>query len=318
MINEQFKTQKCLGCYRPIETGIYHEKCSKNLFGTRVPPQLDSTVSEVETYAQEFLKKRLTITGVQRKLSLYLGGAGTANHMTIVGTLGGNYVMKPQSSDYQQMPENEDLCMHLAGICGIKTAKHGLIPMKDQTLAYVTKRFDRKAKTKIAVEDLCQLSELQTEQKYRASHEKTGKVIRQFSSIPGDDILRYFELILFSYITGNNDMHLKNFSLITDDPERIVLSPAYDLISVRLLLSKSEDPEELALAVNGKKNRLMKKDFDRLAINLNIPTRSMENTYHRFLRKKNELIEFVHLSFLDSHHKKNLTIIIEDNLEKIS
>ena len=309
-----FKTDRCLGCYDNIATGFYHPKCSKDLFGFSDPPYLDTTQHELETKAREFLSRRRTVTGVQPKLSLNLV-TESLPRFTVVGSLGGGYIMKPQTSDYPEMPQIEDLSMHMAKSMKIDTARHGLLPTKDGDLAYLTKRFDRQRgePKKIAVEDLCQLSELLTEQKYRSSYERAGKVIAKYSSIPGDDVLRYFELIVFSFVIGNNDMHLKNFSLITENPQHIVLSPAYDLLSVRLLLSDKEDPEQVALTINGKKNRLEKKDFITLATTLKIPGKVAVYILSKQIKAQETLQSWIAKSFLSKHLKTQFSSIIVKN-----
>lgn len=292
---------KCLGCYDALDQGsIYHPKCSKALFGTLIPPVLDTTIHEIETFAHKFISKRLAVTGVQRKLSLQIEPNGH-QRLTVIGGLGGGYIMKPPSPEYEQMPEIEDLSMHLATICGIKTALHGLLPLKDGPLAYVTKRFDRIGKKKVAVEDLCQLSELLTEQKYRASHEQAGKIIRRYSSFPGDDALRFFELVLFSFIIGNNDMHLKNFSMFTGDPKHILLTPAYDILAVRLILSEKDDPEDMALTVNGKKKSIKAKDFYALSERLGIPEKVAKRVLKNQINAQEKMASIINKSFLSSN-----------------
>lgn len=287
------------------------------LFGSKVPPQLQTTAEEVESRAKEFLKHRITVTGVQKKLSLHFDHKNS-NRLTIVGTLGGNFILKPPSPEYYQMPEIEDLSMNLAVVCGIKTAKHGLLPMQDGSLAYITRRFDREDYKKIAVEDLCQLSETLTENKYRLSSEKTGKTIRKFSSIPGDDVLRFFELLLFSYIIGNNDMHLKNFSFVTQNPRRIVLTPAYDLLAVRLILSAKEDPEEMALSINGKKSNLKLTDWYQLGANLKIPEKVCTNIMKRFIRSQDNLFQKIKLSFLNSELQQQFEALVSSRIKMLT
>lgn len=133
-------------------------------------------------------------------------------------------------------------------------------------LVYITKRFYREKKQKIHVEDMCQLSELLTEQKYKSSYERIGKVLRKHVTNLGLDTIKYFRLVLFCFLTGNNDMHLKNFSLMHTD-KGILLSPAYDLLNINLIFPS--DKEDLALTLNGKKKRIKRLDFDKFAENLN-------------------------------------------------
>lgn len=310
-------TGKCFGCYEPLAVGNYHPRCSKALFGTETPPALDSSSHEIEALANKFINQRLAVTGVQRKLSLQIEPKD-GQRLTVVGSLGGGYIMKPPSPEYDQMPQIEDLSMHLAALCGIKTALHGLLPLNDGALAYVTKRFDRKGKKKIPVEDLCQLSELPTEQKYRASHEMVGKVIRRYSSFPGDDALRFFELVLFSFIIGNNDMHLKNFSMFTGDAQRIVLTPAYDILSVRLLLSANEDPEELALPLNGKKSRLGAKDFYLFSERLGIPENVAKKIMRHQFAAKEEMTALINKSFISMDLRAHFHELIASRVARLS
>lgn len=311
-----FKTDRCLGCYRPINVGFYHESCAKALFGNSEPPELEVSYEELSIIKESMLDRRLTITGVQKKLSL--GQHPTEKkRLTIVGSLGGTYILKPQSDEYPALPENEDLTMHLAEICGIKTAKHGLLPTADGKLVYVTKRFDRVKGQKIAVEDLCQLSELQTEQKYRSSHERVGKIIKAFSSIPGDDALRFYELTLFSFVTGNNDMHLKNFMLITHERSKTILSPAYDLLAIRLVIPKQDDPDELALTVNGRRNKLKLEDFYSLAESLAIHKKTADYALKKIVNNVKAMEKMIALSFLPAAMKVQFQKLIAENMNRL-
>jgi serine/threonine-protein kinase HipA len=309
---------KCLGCYHPVSDGsLYHQSCSQKLFQQKVPPQMTISSGEVTRFAQNFLSKRLAVTGVQRKLSLALEKA-ESSRLTIVGSLGGGYIMKPPNPDYDHMPEIEDLSMHMAEACGIKTARHGLLPMQGGGMAYITRRFDRHGRKKIAVEDLCQLSGLLTEQKYRSSHEQVAKQIQRHSSVPGDDMVRFFELVIFSYVIGNNDMHLKNFSLMTDDPSFIHMTPAYDLLAVRLLLSKKDDPEDLALTLNGKKAKLKRHDFITFGVNIGIPEKVVLMLIEKQISGKAVMFDWIDRSFLTAGRKADFRDLLEEKLATIS
>ena len=231
--------QRCLYCYQPLEQGQtdFHPQCSKKLFGTTTPPELPYTKDDIESLALQVVRSQVTVTGVQPKLSVDLEKeANGKKRFTIVG-LWGKYILKPQTELYVNLPENEDLTMHLATMVNIKTVPHSLIRFKDGSLAYITKRIDRdKKKGKIPMEDMCQLTEKLTEQKYKGSHEQIAKIIMLHSAYPVLDLLTYFEVLLFCYLTGNADMHLKNFSLYKPANEYI-LAPAYDLLSTKLALS---------------------------------------------------------------------------------
>ncbi|TSA30508.1 MAG: type II toxin-antitoxin system HipA family toxin, partial [Ignavibacteriales bacterium] len=226
-------TKKCLYCYEVLENSEidFHLKCSESFFGFSPPPSLDVNLSDIEKLALNILGRSTSVTGVQPKLSVDLKKEKKQPaRLTIVG-LWGRYILKPPYDKYPQMPENEDLTMKLAEMVGIKTARHSLVRLKSGELAYISKRFDRTSKTKLHVEDFAQLLEVLTERKYYGSIEQISKGILSYSSFSGNDLINLFELVLFSFITGNADMHLKNYSLIRDESDDIKLSPAYDLLS---------------------------------------------------------------------------------------
>ena len=296
--------KKCLSCYKELaENEIdFHSKCSKKIFGSINPPSIDFDSKQLEELAKELIVKSVAVTGVQPKLSLNLiNDINKQSRFTIVD-LEGNYILKPASKEYIDLPENEDLTMHLAELVKIKTATHTLIRLKSGELAYLTKRFDRKKEDKIAVEDFCQLTENLTEHKYRGSIEKIGKLIYQLTKNSGFEAQKLFEIVLFNYLTANADMHLKNYSLIENDFNEYELSPAYDLLNTLLLIP--DDNEESALTINGKKNRLKIEDFNQLAKTLKIPNKSVESIYKRFIKIRLKWIDFVEISFLNKDTKQ--------------
>ena len=276
---------KCLICYKLLgESEIdYHQKCLKKEFGLKQMPIVNIDEKELKKYAKEQIEASTAITGVQPKLSLWLEKSKQNIRFTIVDKKS-NFIIKPASEVYQSLPENEDLCMHLASELNIKTARHSLIRMPSDNLAYLAQRFDRVKDKKLASEDLCQLTESLTEHKYRGSYEKTGQTIRQYSSQAGLDVLTFFELLLLSYIIGNVDMHLKNFSMLENIDGGFTLSPAYDLLSTFLVIDN--EPEQLSLTINGKKNKIKKTDFDILAKNLSLNEKQRDNCYEKFITKK--------------------------------
>lgn len=304
---------KCLFCYQSIEAGEYHENCSKRFFGTSVIPQLELDQVKLKKLAELTVDERLAVTGVQPKLSLTLAGNKGEKRLTLVG-LWGDYILKPQSNEYLFMPENEDLTMHLAQLFKIKTADHTLIRTSQGDLVYITKRFDRKKGQKIHVEDLCQLSELLTEQKYNSSYERVGKVISTHASNSGLDVINYFKLVLFSFLTGNNDMHLKNFSLMHTD-DGILLSPAYDLLNVNLVFPK--DVEDLALSLSGRKKKITKNDFDQFALSLNIDHKVKENIFKKFSLQFERVVALIKTSFLPEEQQENYIQIVTKKFKQI-
>ena len=262
---------KCLYCYRPLLKGEkdMHAACIKKFFGTNDLPILDYTTNQLDDLALQLIEDQTSLTGVQPKLSLHLNEHEGSRRLTIVG-LWGNYICKPQTLHFEQMPEVEDLTMHLAETAHIDVVPHTLMRMADNTLCYLTRRIDRNNDgEKIAMEDMCQLTERQTEHKYRSSYERIGKAILKYSSLPKMDVTNFFEFVLFSWLTGNNDMHLKNFSLFEKN-DKIQLTPAYDLLNAAIINPKDE--EELALTLNGRKKNLKRDDFIKAASTLGINT----------------------------------------------
>lgn len=302
--------QRCLYCYQPLEQGQtdFHPQCSKKLFGTTTPPELPYTKDDIESLALEVVRSQVTVTGVQPKLSVDLEKeANGKKRFTIVG-LWGKYILKPQTELYVNLPENEDLTMHLATMVNIKTVPHSLIRFKDGSLAYITKRIDRdKKKGKISMEDMCQLTEKLTEQKYKGSHEQIAKIIMLHSAYPVLDLLTYFEVLLFCYLTGNADMHLKNFSLYKPANEYI-LAPAYDLLSTKLVLP--DDKDELALTLNAKKRKLKKSDFNHLLNTYKIDEKVIENIYEKYRKIVPQWLNFIDTSFLPQQMKEEYKSII--------
>ncbi|MCI0922018.1 HipA domain-containing protein [Sphingobacterium rhinopitheci] len=303
----------CLFCYKHVEEGNYHPNCSKKFFGTTIVPTLELDQEKLNKLAQITVNERLALTGVQPKISLSLNGDKGNKRLTLVG-LWGDYILKPQSLDYAFMPEVEDLTMHLAKLFKIETANHALIRTSEGNLAYITKRFDRVKGQKIHVEDLCQLSELLTEQKYNGSYERVGKIIKQYATNSGLDIIKYFRLVLFSFLTGNNDMHLKNFSLMHTD-RGILLSPAYDLLNVNLIYPK--DKEDLALTLGGLKRKVKRSDFDQFAMSLGLSNLVRENIYKDFSKQWVKVPDFINRSFLTEEYKEQYLQIFENKLKQI-
>ena len=301
---------KCLYCYLPIEGAEidFHSHCATKMFGTSVPPVIEVDLKKIEELAQQIVIKRVAITGVQPKLSLNIERhKNQLSRLTIVG-MQGDYILKPPSATYAELPENEDLTMHMAEAINISVAKHCLMRLNTGAVAYLTKRFDRKKGKKIAVEDFCQLSESLTEHKYRGSIEKIGKLTHQFTANKGYEAQRLFELVLFCYLTGNADMHLKNFSLIEHVTDEYSISPAYDLLNTELVISDYK--EESALTINGKKNRLKRSDFDTLARSLKINEKALAYIYKRFEKALPKWEEMIAQSFLSKEMQAKYTELL--------
>jgi serine/threonine-protein kinase HipA len=307
---------KCLYCYKELGEGEvdFHKACSKKFFGVPTAPELPYSLDELDTLAAQVIKSQTTLTGVQAKLSLHLDRHEGSKRLTIVG-LWGDFIFKPQTQSYKTLPENEDLTMHLAEIAKIKVVPHTLIRLQDGTLGYLTKRIDRTSEGgKIPMEDMCQLTERQTEYKYKSSYEQIAKVIAKHSYVPLLDLTDFYEQVFFNWLVGNNDMHLKNYSLYAPKG-KWVLTPAYDLLNVSMVNPK--DTEELALTLNAKKKRIKKSDFVRAMETSGISPKVFDNIlakYRKLLPKFNEIID---LSFLEKEDKEIYKQSIASRLARI-
>ena len=310
---------KCLYCYQPIELeGVdFHPNCSKKIFGHPCPPLLPYSESDLEPLAREVIQSHTAVTGVQAKLSLHITGNETnkeRSRFTIVGLWGG-YILKPPTIWYPQLPEVEDLTMHLAELVKIKTAPHSLVRLASGNLAYITKRVDRTRDRKLAMEDMCQLTERLTEDKYQGSYEQIARTIMKYSAIPGLDVVNFFELVLFSFVTGNADMHLKNFSLLDQSGLGMALSPAYDLVNTALV--NPADKEELALNLNGKKNKIKKADFIEAMNRLNIDQKQQQHMFNKIQKAHPKWIDLIDESFLTTEFKEQYKVIVNNRLNRI-
>ena len=294
---------KCLYCYKELDEGEvdFHKACSKKFFGMPEAPELPYSLDELDSLAAQVIRSQTTLTGVQAKLSLHIDRHARSKRLTIVG-LWGDYIFKPQTQEYRNLPENEDLTMHLAEIAKIKVVPHTLIRLKDGTLGSLTKRIDRTADgEKRPMEDMCQLTERQTEYKYKSSYEQIAKVIAKYSYAPLLDQTDFYEQVFFSWMVGNNDMHLKNFSLYAPNG-KWGLAPAYDLLNVSLVNPK--DTEELALTLNARKKHIKKSDFVKAMALSGIAPKVFDNMvakYNKLLPKFNEIIC---MSFLNAEDKE--------------
>lgn len=306
----------CLYCYRPLLNGEkdMHPACVKKFFGITTLPVLNYTTEQLDQLALQIIQDQTSLTGVQPKLSLHLNEHEGSKRLTIVG-LWGDYICKPQTSQYEMMPEVEDLTMHLAGVARIDVVPHTLIRMADNTLCYLTRRIDRTLTgQKIAMEDMCQLTERQTEYKYKSSYERIGKAILKYSSLPKMDVTNYFELVFFSWLTGNNDMHLKNFSLF-ETTSGIRLTPAYDLLNAVIINPK--DDEELALTLNGRKKKLQKEDFIKLAATLGIEVVIVERLIKKYSKLLPKFEAVIQHSFLNIELKEQYAGLIRERLGRL-
>lgn len=291
---------RCLFCYKDLKEGQtdYHPACARKFFGTKEAPKLPYIRAQLGDLARKVVRAQTTLTGVQAKLSLDInrGGRNEPDRFTIVG-LWGRFILKPQTNSYRALPELEDLTMHLAEAAKISVVPHSLIRFSDGELCYITRRIDRLDDgSKVPMEDMCQLAERLTEYKYKGSYEQIAKAIRRYSSAPQLDVVNFWEVVVFSWLTGNADMHLKNFSLYNPMHGGYTLTPAYDMLATTLVMP--EDPEELALTLNGKKRKLRKADFIKSITASGVDEKVIDNMARRFGRVLPKWFELIDRSFL--------------------
>lgn len=321
----------CLCCGRPINEDAsieekemqWHKKCIKSFFKTDRLPKIDVNKAELESLTIRTVSKGLTVPGVQKKLSLHLSEDKDLPRLTIVDYPTG-YILKPQSEDFASLPEAEFYVMKLAEKMGIKTAPCALIKMtrqKGTPYAYITKRIDRIFKNDkmqmLAMEDSCQIGQRLTQEKYKSSYERVAKIIKGYSVSPAVDLAELFYRLVFCFLTGNSDMHLKNFSLIETNPcsRQYVLSPAYDLLPVNVVMP--EDTEETALTLNGKKRNITKNDFFEYAEGININKTAAKKMIGRLTSNKNIALKMLEESYMPDDMKARMENILNDRFGRL-
>ncbi|MBA2368224.1 MAG: HipA domain-containing protein [Candidatus Protochlamydia sp.] len=259
------------------------------------------------------LATKISIQGIQPKLSVKLN---PKKAQLEVVTKGGKYILKPPHQIYDEVPENEDLTMKLAKITGIEVPFHGMIYNIDSSLSYFIKRFDRYRNQKIAVEDFSQLLECTRDTKYESSMEKIVSVIEKHCTFPMLEKIKLFRLVIFNFLIGNEDMHLKNFTMIRRK-EKVELSPAYDLLNTTILIKSQE---EIALPIRGKKNKLTQSDlidyFGKQRLNL--PEQVIEKEISNFKSSIAKWTELLAISFLSEKMQALYGRLIEERWRRIN
>ncbi|MCK4640169.1 MAG: HipA domain-containing protein [Candidatus Marinimicrobia bacterium] len=301
---------------------ITYESCGDNRyaikgikkFSRRLTTLNDFPYSAGEQRTEAALRaSKMSVQGIQPKLSVRLNLKQASFEIT---DKGGRYLIKPQHNTYPELPENEDLSMRLAELVGISVPLHGLIYCKDKTFSYIIKRFDREGKSgKLATEDFAQLSGMDRDTKYNFSMEKLVPIL-DMCTFPAVERVRLFRRCIFNFLIGNEDMHLKNFSLITRN-NKIELSPAYDFLSTTtafLSIGKQIDEiEEVALSIKGKKRKLTRKiwidyfGMDRLQLNSAVIAEELT----RFSNSFDQWYELIKKSFLSEATQEIYTSLIE-------
>lgn len=318
---------RCLYCGRTIKEtagaeeikNCWHKKCIKEFFGTEKMPFIDISSEQLEKLANDAVNKGLTVPGVQKKLSLHLSQEGESR-LTIVDYPTG-YILKPQTEEFESLPEFEHLSMRLAQIAGIKTVPNALIKISDG-YAYITKRVDRQIKDGrnmlLAMEDFCQLAGRMTRDKYKGSYEACARIAGQYSVRKGFDMTELFMRVLFSFITGNSDMHLKNFSLREESPasRSFALSEAYDMLPVNIVMP--EDNEELALTLNGRKKKIKKADFIAFAGSCEITETAAEKIILKMCSLEQKFMAECEQSLLNDESKEKIKELISQRIKRLA
>ncbi len=308
---------RCLYCYQPVTGTIdFHEKCSMEFFGTPNPPLFEYSLNQMEALAKNVVERSVAVPGVQAKISMSIiknNKEYLDTRLTVVGALGGQYIFKPPSDKFLEMPENEHVTMRIAESFGIQVVPSSLFRLQSGELSYITKRIDRTQNgSKIHMIDMFQITE--AFDKYRSSMEKVGNALGLYSSNTLLDKIFYFDLALFSFITGNNDMHLKNFSMI-EGPSGWVLSPAYDLLNVAIIFP--EDSEELALTLAGKKKKLKREHFEQLGNGLGLTPKQIKGSFNRLVKNKSKAVDWINQSFLSEKMKNAYKDLLEEKYKQL-
>lgn len=308
---------KCLYCYEPLQDEIdFHKKCCVEFFGSISAPNVPYSINQMAELAKNVVERSIAVPGAQPKLSMSIvkETKKTADtRLTVIGALGGNYIFKPPVDRYPEVPANEHVTMRIAEAFGVKVVPSSLIRLSSGELSYITKRIDRtESNEKIHMLDMFQITEAYD--KYKSSMEKVGKALHSYSQNTLLDKLFYFELSVFSFLTGNNDMHLKNFSMIKSNLGWI-LSPAYDLLNVAIIIP--EDTEELALTLDGKKKKLRKEHFEQFGQGLELTSKQIQSVFKRMVGNKPKAHGWINKSFLSGSKKEAYKYVLESRFEQL-
>ena len=313
----------CLYCGKPLPLAQtadgWHRACGRRFFGTTAMPIIDLSEETFEHLAEASVNMGYTMPGVQKKLSLHLLTEGTPR-LTMMNYPAG-FILKPQVKEFTALPESEHLTMSMADACGIQTVPHALVRAGD-VLAYITRRVDRilaldSPAGLLAMEDFCQLDLRLTQDKYRGSYERCAGIIIRHSSRQGLDLTEMYLRLAFSFLVGNSDMHLKNFSLLETEAGsgRYILSPAYDLLPVNVIMP--EDTEEFALTMNGKKRNIRRKDFIIFADYCGIERKPAERMLERLISLQPGLLAMIGASLLPEMLKKRFSDLLAQRADAI-
>lgn len=296
----------CWACLDPVEDGArYHDRCLRALFGVAKVPRIDVELAKLHTLALAMVG-HTSLSGVQRKISMRL--ASEARTLKVAAE-GGQFILKPQAQTFPALPENEHVTMRIAARAGIEIPPCTLVELADGTRAYLVRRFDRlDGGGKLLQEDLCQLAIQSPKDKYRGSAELCVKLILRHASAPVVEAHKLFRLLAFGWWTGNGDMHLKNFSILRGEDGHYRLSPAYDLVSTRLLIE--DDP--LALPIGGADKEVSRRRWLELARRCRLPPRAAEGVLRDLAAATDEAVALVAASWLPDDMKRAYAALLRE------
>ena len=289
----------------------YHPHCLRSLFGISKAPTLDIETGKLHLAALKMVG-HTSLSGIQKKISVNLSADRATLHVAVEG---GRYILKPQTETYPHLPENEHTTTQLARLCGIEVAVGGLIALKDRSLAYIVRRFDRLPDgRKVRQEDFCQLAEKSPREKYDGSAELCVRLLRKYASEPIVEILKLYRLLLFAWWTGNGDMHLKNLSVLVDEAGLVRLTPAYDLVSTRLVIPD----DQLALPIGGKRDRLARADWLKFGAYCGLPEKAVARTLNELVKSSLKAKALVGRSLLDDAQKEELALLLSERADLLT
>ena len=298
----------CLVCLGPAQAD-YHPRCARRLFGTSRIPRVEIDQANLTLLGIE-MAGRVSLSGVQRKLGLGLDG-GTLH----AGAGTQRFILEPQIQEFEQVPENEQLTLRLARMVGLDVPEHGLLRLRDDSLALLVVRFDRTPTgRRLPMEDFCQLAGFQPGDKYRGSAELCARLLRRHSAEPPVDLARFLRLLLFSWWCGNGDLHLKNLSLLTRTPGAPRLSPSCDLVNTAILYP--DDP--LALPVGGKRRNFPPKVWHRFAEYCGLPPGVVAFEARRLLKQEEKMNALVARSRLDDARREAYASVLRARRETLA
>lgn len=302
----------CLCCQKETNSAeAYHNKCLKDLFGVNYAPKITFGVADLPARVSQAAGK-MSISGVQIKASVKLN---PANKQLEIAAEGGTHILKPEPTEYPELPQNENLVMNMARELKMKVPAHGLFEMADGKFCYIIKRFDRITDGgKVHKEDLAQLLELPTDAKYSGSLEAVGNVVKAHTANPYLELFDFFQRVAFNFAVGNGDMHLKNWSLLTPATGENSLTPCYDFVDSKMYLPNEDDS---ALPMGGKKNKLQRDDFDKFAKYLGLDSKAAANAINSIIEFEPKFFAMTHGSFLSSPRQGQLLKIIAERIQRL-